>query len=381
MARNWNRRVYILHRWLGLAVGLGLLFMSITGSVLVFGDEIDRAWNPHLFAVTPHAQRVTLDRMLASVREAFPAGRLRGFRTIPADKRTAYTVDLDLAGRHHFVHVDPYTGAVLGNREADRSFVRTLLHLHYSVRAGAGGEVAVFGFGLGLLGAVLTGAWVYRRSLVRVFRVGVRWHKGPRTVLGDLHKLVGVTALLFNAVIAVTGLTMLTTMIPVAFKGTNTSPPPHPVPVTVSLDGLVAEAQQFLPGYIPARLLLPQKPGDPVLLMGAVAGANSLLGRYGSRISFDATTGVVQNVRDARQARRGEQWQMMAGPLHFGNWGGLPVQALYAVLGLTPGLLGVSGALLWWLRRRIMQAHPSVPGPALAPSRSATRTRILEETR
>jgi uncharacterized iron-regulated membrane protein len=42
----------------------------------------------------------------------------------------------------------------------------------------------------------------------------------------------------------------------------------------------------------------------------------------------------------------------MVAPLHFGNYGGLPVKLAYAVLGLTPGLLSVSGFVLWRLRRR-----------------------------
>jgi uncharacterized iron-regulated membrane protein len=60
-------------------------------------------------------------------------------------------------------------------------------------------------------------------------------------------------------------------------------------------------------------------------------------------------------------------------PLHFGNWGGLPVKVLWCLLGLAPGTLGATGFLMWWNRvlRRRWRAWQTiriaaVPGGALA---------------
>jgi uncharacterized iron-regulated membrane protein len=38
------------------------------------------------------------------------------------------------------------------------------------------------------------------------------------------------------------------------------------------------------------------------------------------------------------------------GAAHTGNFGGLPMKILWALLGLTPPLLFVTGALMWWNR-------------------------------
>jgi uncharacterized iron-regulated membrane protein len=36
--------------------------------------------------------------------------------------------------------------------------------------------------------------------------------------------------------------------------------------------------------------------------------------------------------------------------MHFGNFGGVPIRILWAILGLTPPFLFVTGALMWWNR-------------------------------
>jgi uncharacterized iron-regulated membrane protein len=35
-----------------------------------------------------------------------------------------------------------------------------------------------------------------------------------------------------------------------------------------------------------------------------------------------------------------------------GNYGGLAVKIFYVIVGITPGLLAVTGFLLWWRRSR-----------------------------
>ncbi len=38
------------------------------------------------------------------------------------------------------------------------------------------------------------------------------------------------------------------------------------------------------------------------------------------------------------------------GPLHFGNFGGPVIRAIWLVAGLAPGLLAATGLVLWWTR-------------------------------
>ena len=69
-------------------------------------------------------------------------------------------------------------------------------------------------------------------------------------------------------------------------------------------------------------------------------------------MDVDPTIGRVLASRDKRTAAWPAQWEALVGPLHFGTFGGWPTRALYVAVGLTPGLLALTGFALWYRRRR-----------------------------
>jgi uncharacterized iron-regulated membrane protein len=87
------------------------------------------------------------------------------------------------------------------------------------------------------------------------------------------------------------------------------------------------------------------------VLYGSVEGY-PLLGPYGNWVAFDALTGSVSEVYDLRQQSPPAQLDSVLGTLHFGHYGGTAVKVLYALLGLTPAFLSLTGALLWWRRKQ-----------------------------
>ena len=54
-----RRRMLFVHRWLGIILGVYFVMLGITGSLLVFAREIDRALNPELLTMPP---RVSVSR-------------------------------------------------------------------------------------------------------------------------------------------------------------------------------------------------------------------------------------------------------------------------------------------------------------------------------
>jgi uncharacterized iron-regulated membrane protein len=73
---------------------------------------------------------------------------------------------------------------------------------------------------------------------------------------------------------------------------------------------------------------------------------------YGSIVSFDSKSGELKSAVAARDGGLGGQILDAFRPLHFGNFGGLPVKILWSVAGLTPAILAISGSLMWWQRKR-----------------------------
>ena len=112
------RRAFLtLHQWIGLAAGLFLIVIGVSGSALVFENEIDRALNPALSYVTPRERPLPIETLIAQFERAHPDERVTGVR-IADSPDLAY--ELSLRSRQSAM-VDPYSGAVLGLRDRERS--------------------------------------------------------------------------------------------------------------------------------------------------------------------------------------------------------------------------------------------------------------------
>jgi uncharacterized iron-regulated membrane protein len=73
----------------------------------------------------------------------------------------------------------------------------------------------------------------------------------------------------------------------------------------------------------------------------------------------DATTGELTDSRDL-------PWYvttlLVSQPLHFGDYGGMPLKIVWALLDILTIVVLVTGLYLWWARRRVRRRLPaSVP--------------------
>jgi uncharacterized iron-regulated membrane protein len=63
-------------------------------------------------------------------------------------------------------------------------------------------------------------------------------------------------------------------------------------------------------------------------------------------------------------------------PLHFGYFGGLPSKILWFILGLTPGVLAVTGTWMWWRRRSRATTAAKTAAPVVPPAAATANKRI-----
>jgi len=76
------------HLWLGLGLGLVWALIGLTGSVLVFWQEIDTALNPGLYRVSANTtgQPKSLEQIFTAARQQAPSGWESGYAKAPEDK-------------------------------------------------------------------------------------------------------------------------------------------------------------------------------------------------------------------------------------------------------------------------------------------------------
>ena len=208
-SRTLRHFTFTLHRYIGLAVGLLLIIVGLTGSLLVFEKEIDHfLLNLQIEQVIPQRERVSIESVLDTVKTAYaerPDLKLNSLN-IPLEADVPYKVSLNsLADKWTEVNVNPYTGKILGARQWENTLIGFTFELHYALLAGRVGEIivgiaALLLFILSITGLILWPGW---RKLISGFKI--KWLAHPKRVNFDIHKVSGIITAVFLSLIAFTG--------------------------------------------------------------------------------------------------------------------------------------------------------------------------------
>jgi uncharacterized iron-regulated membrane protein len=121
---------------------------------------------------------------------------------------------------------------------------------------------------------------------------------------------------------------------------------------SLSLNALLAEARQSIPGFEVRYVSLPERDDAPIALYGESRPWHPLRSAFGSVVTFDAQTGERTAFSDIREAGFWRQVEDAFVPLHFGAFGGIPVRILWSAFGFVPAFLAISGTTVRARRSR-----------------------------
>ena len=80
-----NKSIRVVHRWVGLTVGLVIVMMALTGSVNLFRAPLEPVINRDLLTVESCSERVPLDVLSANAQAVRPAAELDYIRIIASE--------------------------------------------------------------------------------------------------------------------------------------------------------------------------------------------------------------------------------------------------------------------------------------------------------
>lgn len=352
--RRWHAWLVVwrVHRWLGLGFGALLVLLSATGSLLVVHHELEHVFERELH-VTSAASAGTPPALADLAREVgplAPAG-YRLFRVFPAggDQGTHRIVFRAPDGPVRWdVFIEPATGRVVWSGPEENRLTPWLLGLHMQLHAGRTGYYVTGACGLALALLAVSGIYIHRDRFTQLWRHPFRLQLGWRVAFADLHKWIGVFTLYFPVMLGLTGalycLSILTAATPAA------AVKPFDLARLAPLEPMFATAREKLPGAEVFRAQLPAADGGVVGVL--LLHRDAPVWQKFSRVEFDATTGTLRAVRAAAAAPFWAQFRSMLAPLHFGLYGAPWVKWAYFIGGLAPAMLALSGAALWWIRRR-----------------------------
>lgn len=340
-----------IHSAAGLIAGIFLFLLSVSGTILVFQEELGSFQKP----AAGNGAAVTVDSCLDILRQKYPGAEISSC-LLPAGKQPfsffVYDSSFGDFQNPREIFIDPATGRIIGTRggsnDIKHNFIAWLAKFHSSFHAGKTGEwllgvIAVF-FVLG----IVTGLLLYRKNIkdVLLFRKQA-WNKR------NLHQVVGVYALLFNLMWAVSGYWMQRYVFKKEFYTISTwvKTPKPSIPLSFSFDSAAAQIKKQYPAFTASVVYFAQNKKGTT----AVYGSNSTNGfihseKFADVIALDST-GAVKKTRFVNENTAGDYYDIVNSQLHMGKYGGWPVKLLYGIFGITAALLCLTGFVLWRKKR------------------------------
>lgn len=289
----WVRKAaFQVHLWVGIVLGVYVVAIGLSGSVLVYRPELSRTFSPEPVLVEPGPTRLSQAQLEAAAEKAFAGYKVA--KTWPvASPRHAVQMDLARAGHTRQRLFNPYTGEDLGNPlPAGFRFTAWLLDFHDNLLGGRSGRHVNAAASVLLIVLCLTGMVVWWPGLARWRRSAMLEFKaGWKQATWSTHSALGIWCVGFILMWGITG----------AYLSL-----PEP------FDAAVEYLEPFDESNPGVRV------GDRVTYWLAYAH----FGRFGGRIPGCARASACNEI----------------------------LKAGWTLIGLVPVIMAVSGAIMWWNR-------------------------------
>ncbi|HEY0737212.1 MAG TPA: PepSY domain-containing protein [Herpetosiphonaceae bacterium] len=134
------RVVWRWHFYAGLFTVPFLLMLALTGTIIMFQNELNDLVYRHQHVVTPGERMLPYDEQLARVQQAYPEMSVVLVQPSWAADRSTMVMLTDDAGADVSAFVDPYTGALLGDRDNTRTLTGVANTMHGTFLLGDWGD-------------------------------------------------------------------------------------------------------------------------------------------------------------------------------------------------------------------------------------------------
>lgn len=401
-------KLVIVHRYLGLTMAAFLLVAGLTGALLAWNDELEAAISPALFVVPvpaseagrpPHRVDPLDLRAVVQARHpeayvaATPLAREEGrplvfFLFATPDPKTGIEPELAVDQ----VFMNPYTGAVLGERkwgditQGWKNLMPFVYRLHFSLALGTVGST-LFGI-VALLWTIDCFAGAYLTFPARVrsgsarSRCGVwlgrwwpswklRWSGGAYKRNFDLHRAGGLWPWAMLLVLAWSSVAFNLHEVYEPLMQTVLTHQPEEERAEASVETSTFKLTAKL-GWVAARergqaLMAEAASREGFVVEHAemlvhdprtgnyrytVRSNRDLAERGGqTAIWFDADSGALKGIWLPTGAATGDTFRTWITSLHMAAIWGMPFRLFMTAMGLAVALLSGTGVYIWWKKR------------------------------
>ncbi|WP_026729052.1 PepSY-associated TM helix domain-containing protein [Flavobacterium denitrificans] len=371
--KNFIKKV---HLWLGLASGLIVIILGITGCLYVFEEELRPIVHQYYFVEHVKTKKLPVSQLIQIAEEAnaktHPNQKLSGARIINDDKRTVIVwffeeLDKDAVWywnryQNTYVYIDPYTGAVQKLEEYNFEFFVFIRMLHQTLCFNSEiGDPIVGTATIIFIISLITGLilWWPKNKQAAKQRFWFRWKNTTQWKRKnyDLHNILGYYTMIFALIIALTGLVWAFECydkgVQWIFNGGKTITKEKLVSDTAeyninsATDKIFTATRKANPNAKSYYLFVPKADDSLATFQTFV--------RYKNRfddVSMEFDRYTAKNLRTTTYEDKsgGEKFRFINYDLHVGSILGFPGKVLAFFASLVSASLPITGFLIWWGR-------------------------------
>lgn len=356
------KRWFNWHKWTSLICTVFLLLLCLTGLPLIFHEEIEHALMDIHMDEHPNEQKLSQDELIRIAEERNPGKKVRYAYWDYDEHPNQVLFDLtihpdDDFEKSQYVLMNEFNGKVLIEPK-NEGFLYIMLRLHTDMFAGIPGKLFMGLMGILFLISIVSGVVLYG-PIMKNFEFGmVRKHKSKRLKWLDTHNIVGIITLAWLVVVGFTGVinTLSDVVIGLWQQGqlAEMTAPYKDLPAINTKYSSVDQALKISEEKDPTmKVVLIAFPGTmfsskhhyAVFMRGTTEMTSKLL----KPVLIDAEKGKFT---DARPMPWYVNALFLSQPLHFGDYGGLPLKIIWTIFDIASIVILITGVYLWLARRK-----------------------------
>ena len=366
MNKTFKKNIGFLHLWLGLSSGLIVFIVALTGSILVFEDEIDAFVNPEFYQVSNiGTKKLPVDVYVHAIEKKYKITQLDRIQTYEDPQRTVIVSGPDADKIDQIFSVDPYTGNILARVSEKSRFFSVVLDLHRHLILGEVGKFItgcsclIFVFML-ISGIVL---WWPKKIKNLKQRLTVKWSASFKRVNWDFHSVFGFYAFSILLIISLTGLTWsfkwFESGIYLLTDGTAKKPSAkveNPTKIDPKVDktyfyqNMFSKTDSIYKYKGDTQIRIPSDTINSIMVIKL--NLEKSIPNISSIAYFDKYTGELLKIKPYESFSRGDKVRRLIYPIHTGSIFGYPTKILAFLVCLFAVTLPITGFLIWWGRKK-----------------------------
>lgn len=359
-----------LHLWMGLASGIIVCILGITGCILAFQKEIEDATQPYRFTEEKQMPYLPPSQIQAIALKTLPDKKLHSV-SYQKGKNAVASFYNGEPQYYYLVYIDPYDGHVLKVRNMSRDFFRVVIDIHFYLLLPASiGQPIVASATLIFVLLLISGIilWWPRNKAARKQRFSVKWNTTFKRKNYDMHNVLGFYMSWIVIFIAITGLVMGFQWFSktvywvssggkemIEFKMPQSAKPYAAIeaaePNIDKVWKLSNEKQPGFPGIIEIHI-----PEDSITALEVAMNPDDLTYWKADYIYYDQNTLKELTVKHTygkfKDATAAQKIQRMNYDIHVGAVLGLPGKIFAFFASLICASMPITGFLIWRGRRK-----------------------------